>query len=248
MSTHTPRTQLVRALVLGVVMAVFAVVVPSTGAATAAPDTDKIKPQLAQQLEDKGSADFWIRFEQADLRAASQVAGWDARGQAVYDALTDAARSSQKQTRALLDNEDVGYEAFFVTNAIRVENGDAELATRLSAQPAVVSLHPTSEYEVEEPTVSKRVAEVEGLEWGVGEHQRRRRVGAVRHPRRGHGHRQHRHRRPVRPPGAGRPVPRQQRRRHLHPRLQLVQRRRHLRRQPLRHQRSRHPHHGHDGR
>ena len=36
--------------------------------------------------------------------------------------------------------------------------------------------------------------------------------------------------RPVRPPGAGEPVPRQQRRRHVQPRLQLVRRRRHLRR------------------
>ena len=41
---------------------------------------------------------------------------------------------------------------------------------------------------------------------------------------------QHRHRRAVRPPGAGEPVPRQQRRRHLRPRLQLVRRRRHVRR------------------
>ena len=44
----------------------------------------------------------------------------------------------------------------------------------------------------------------------------------VRRPRRGHRRRQHRHRRAVRPPGAGRPVPRQPRRRRLRPQLQLV--------------------------
>ena len=166
MSSRSPQALVVRAVILGVVAALFAVITPHAQAAPA-PDPDKIKPKLAQQLESKGEAGFWVRFAQPDLTSASQVDGWDARGEAVYEALTSAAEADQRDTRALLDRQDVDYQAFFITNAIRVDSGDRELAEKLAADPAVVSLHPTSEYDLEEPAEGKDVKGVDAVEWGV---------------------------------------------------------------------------------
>ena len=66
-----PTTLLIRLVTLVVAAAVLAIVPASAQADPAlgaAADADKIKPQLAQQLEGKGEATFWVRFDQADLR------------------------------------------------------------------------------------------------------------------------------------------------------------------------------------
>ena len=66
---------LVRIVVLAVAASALSIVAMP---AEAAPDTsaaDKVKPQLAQQLERKGEASFWVRFAQADLSSAAQDRG-----------------------------------------------------------------------------------------------------------------------------------------------------------------------------
>ena len=87
MSPRRQRVLSIWALVLAVVAAVLAVATPP-GAAAPAPDADKIKPQLAKQLDTKGEASFWIRFQQPDLSKAAGIADWDERGRYVYDTLT----------------------------------------------------------------------------------------------------------------------------------------------------------------
>ena len=59
-----------------VALAVVGSALVFSGASAAPPEpdaADKIKPELAQQLENKGEATFWVRFDQADLSAASKI-------------------------------------------------------------------------------------------------------------------------------------------------------------------------------
>src|SRR5262245_24233329 len=126
-----PRSLLIRLLTLLVVGSALVFAAPQAGASPAADPADKIKPKLSAQLDAKGEASFWIRFEQADLSAASQVKDWTKRGQAVYDTLKAAADSRQKDTLSLLKSEGASYQSFWATNAIRVEAGDTELATKI---------------------------------------------------------------------------------------------------------------------
>lgn len=130
-------------------------------------DADKIKPQLAHQLEQKDEAAFWVRFEQADLTEASRIGDWNQRGQAVYDTLTAAADASQGEALAVLDEAGASYQAFYATNAIRVEAGDQALVDRLSGLDAVKSLWPTRDYSMEEPVKGKDLKAVNSVEWGV---------------------------------------------------------------------------------
>ncbi|MGH3506511.1 MAG: carboxypeptidase regulatory-like domain-containing protein [Nocardioidaceae bacterium] len=130
--------------------------------------SDKIKPKLAQQLGAKGEAPFWVRFEaRADFSAARTLSDWDARGQAVYDALKATAEESQKDTIAELEDAGVDYQAFYGTNAIRVTAGSEQLALDLAARSEVEALYPTRDYDVEKPTKGENVRQVNAVEWGV---------------------------------------------------------------------------------
>ena len=235
------------ALSLGVLPALAG---PAAPAAGLDPDGgEKIRPKLERRLDANGAADFWVRFdERPDLSRAEALDDWSARGAAVVKALRDTAGASQADVRAQLDADGVEYQSFWATNAIYVPDGSAELAAELASEPSVAGLYPTRTYEVPELTPDQREQAAETVEWGIHNIKADQVWQQYGDTGAGHRRRQHRHRRAVRPPGIGRPVPRQQRRRDLHPRLQLVRRLGHLRRCAVRRARSRHPHDGHDGR
>ncbi|MGH3347909.1 MAG: S8 family serine peptidase, partial [Nocardioides sp.] len=164
----SPRRLLVQLLAL--VMAAAALVVTGAAAPAAAEPltaADKVKPKLARQLDSKGEATFWIRFEQADLSAASKIDGWEARGQAVHDTLTKAAEERQQEVRSLLDDRGASYQSFWATNAIRVDGGSEKLAMDIAAIPAVTALYPQFEYRLEEPEKGKDIRQPQAVEWGI---------------------------------------------------------------------------------
>ena len=163
-----PRRLLVQLLALVMAAAVLAVTgAAAPAAAEPASAADKIRPKLARQLEAKGEAPFWIRFEQADLTAASKIDDWEKRGQAVYDTLTKAAEERQKEVRSFLDDSGTSYESFWATNAIRVDAGSQELAADIAAMPEVTALYPQFDYRLEEPKKGKDVRQPNAVEWGI---------------------------------------------------------------------------------
>ena len=158
---------LVRIVVLAVAASALSIIAMPADAAPETSAADKVRPQLAQQLEQKDEASFWVRFAQADLSSAARSGDWAERGKAVYDALQDAADSSQKEAVAVLDDAGATYQAFWATNAIRVDAGDQALVDQLAGLTAVQSLWPTRDYAVEEPTKGKVLKEINALEWGI---------------------------------------------------------------------------------
>ena len=158
---------LVRIVVLAVAASALSIIAMPADAAPETSAADKIRPQLAQQLEHKDEASFWVRFAQADLSSAATSGDWAERGKAVYDALQDAADSSQKEAVEVLDDAGATYQAFWATNAIRVDAGDQALVDQLAGLTAVQSLWPTRDYAVEEPTKGKVLKEVDAVEWGI---------------------------------------------------------------------------------
>ena len=163
------RRALIALLSLLLVLSGLAVATAASAAAAAAdPQLDKIKPKLATQLADKGTATFWIRFaDRPDLSGAAAIEDRTARGQYVYDRLTKAADEAQDGVRSLLDGRGVDYQSFWATNAIRVEAGSQQLARDLTARPEVQALYPTFDYRLEEPRKAKATRVPHALEWGV---------------------------------------------------------------------------------
>ena len=151
-------------------------VTPSTGPAggglQAVDDvTDKIDADLQETLDSDSRADFLIRFsDRPDMSTFADVTGWDARGQAVYDALTDTARVSQAGAVATLDQRGAVYQSYWITNAIRVSGGTEELALALAADRRVEGLYPTQTYAEPEP-VPVELSDVgpAAVEWGIAD-------------------------------------------------------------------------------
>lgn len=140
--------------------------------AGAAPDGgDKIRDQVQQQLQDKGRADFWVRFaDRPDLSPFADIDDWGARGEAVWQALRQASSTSQAQARALLDREGVSYQAFTITNALRVSGGDLALVQSLASSPAVEGIYPPVELTAPVlDTGDTPAPAVDGVEWGISD-------------------------------------------------------------------------------
>ena len=151
-------------LSLGALSALAGPAAPAAGA----DDGEKIQPKLERRLDAKGSADFWVRFEQrADLTKAAAIEDWTARGAAVVEALRDAATAGQADVRAQLDAGGVDYESFWATNAIYVPDGSAELAEDLAAERSVEGLYPSQTYDVPVLSPEEQGHAAASIEWGI---------------------------------------------------------------------------------
>ncbi len=130
----------------------------------------KIDQEVSAQIEEKGATDFWVRFEaRPDMGSFKSIKDLDERRIALYEALTSAAESSQKQMRADLDDKDVDYQAFWATNSIRVSGGDESLVTSLAAQSGVEGIYPTFEVEAPDPEEGQPEMAPSVVEWGIAD-------------------------------------------------------------------------------
>ncbi|MGH9119387.1 MAG: hypothetical protein ACRD0A_16400 [Acidimicrobiales bacterium] len=108
---------------------------------------------------------FWVRVNgRPSLSAANGIADWAARGQFVYDTLTEFAERSQADVRASLDALGVEYRAYFITNAILV-TGDATVLDAMAAHPQVAAITAPRTYEIPQPIEPDH--EIDGTEWGL---------------------------------------------------------------------------------
>lgn len=129
---------------------------------------DKIRPDLAKQLQAKSEGDFWIRFTaRADLSKASAVKDWAKRGTAVADALRKTAAESQGRVRAELDGSGAKYQTFWATNAIKVSSGSLAMAQKFANHAEVEGLYAPVAYKVPETVKGTDEKTVNALEWGV---------------------------------------------------------------------------------
>ncbi|SCF15242.1 Serine protease, subtilisin family [Micromonospora viridifaciens] len=154
-------------------LATTALVAGSTGAQAgtgtgAGSPSDKIRPDLAKQLQGKSEGDFWIHFkDKADLSKASQIKDWAERGTAVAEALQKTAAESQAKIRAELKSSGVKYETFWATNAIKVTGGSSTMVQNFAAHAEVDGLYAPIEYKVPEVTEGTNEKSVNALEWGI---------------------------------------------------------------------------------
>ena len=139
-------------------------------------------------------------------------------------------------------------KSYWLTNSLLV-TGDAKLARRLAkVLSGVTSVHAQKVYPLVKPVAPQVVVQVAAIHpSGASRRSAPTRSGRTGSPGRGSSS-HHRHRRRIHPRGARRALPRQQPRRDLRPRLQLVGPVRLLPRRALRQRRPRHAHDGHDRR
>jgi len=172
---HRRRWRPLRAVLSGLAAITLAAGTMAATASTAssspqgpAASDDKIRPKLLDQLESKDSVDFWIYFEaKADLSKAGSISDWDERGTAVARELRQTAESSQAAVQRNLDRAGIKYQSFWVTNAIKVSDGDLQLAEQVVSRSEVDSLWASFKVEVPETTKGENVHQINAVEWGI---------------------------------------------------------------------------------
>ncbi|MCK0111445.1 cell wall-binding repeat-containing protein [Ornithinimicrobium sp. F0845] len=138
-------------------------------APTPPPDETVVSADVLADLEERGRADYWVRFaERPDLSPMQQISDWDQRGQAVYDALASTAEESQAQLRADLDAAGTRYTSYVITNAVLVHAGDEASLHSAAALPGVEGIYPTRDYEPPDHRPGELTAVGPlAVEWGV---------------------------------------------------------------------------------
>ncbi|MCX5389756.1 S8 family serine peptidase [Streptomyces sp. NBC_00094] len=142
---------------------------PSTAPA-ASPQAPRaaVDPGVTAAVQAGGEATFFVVLaDRADLSPARAQRGHEKKARTTFDALRTEATRSQASLTAFLDRAKVGYEAYWIANAVKV-TGDKALVAKLAARPDVASLRQERHYAldtVEQASVSTEEAVTP--EWGV---------------------------------------------------------------------------------
>ncbi|MGY4904376.1 S8 family serine peptidase [Streptomyces sp. 900116325] len=141
-------------------------------AADPSPVTAKVDSAVLDTVEDgKESTFFVVLRPQADLSAAEGKRTHADKARSAFSALRKKAESSQAPLQAFLDKERVGYQSFWIANALKV-TGDEKLVTALAERSDVKSIRKERTYhldETEQNSVTDAAADADPVaaEWGV---------------------------------------------------------------------------------
>lgn len=180
MNRHTQPNTWLRVTSLAVIAAVIFGLLGFAGApggvkAIPVAYADKIDQGVMQALAsspDGKAAVFALLSEQADLSAANAIEDWNARGWAVYDALTSTAERTQPAVMATLRNFETSGQAseiksFWIVNLISLHADEATILA-LAAMPQVERILPHAKLEKPQPIDEKAaLADPDVVEWNI---------------------------------------------------------------------------------
>jgi hypothetical protein len=122
----------------------------------------KLENDLLATINEKGSADFIVRFtEQADLSPAFSM-DWNDRGEFVYNTLRETAAKSQSHAKAILEAAGLKYQTFIAGNDLYVWSGNLTDVADLAALPEVYFIRAARTYTID-PIVE--VKPFENISW-----------------------------------------------------------------------------------
>ncbi len=125
-------------------------------------------PYILTVMEAEGEAEFFVVLKvQADLTAAEALLTKEAKGEYVFEALTEVAAKTQGPILGALAAQGADYEPFWIQNMIRVR-GDKALLMRMAARPDVSHIFYEYEPILDEGAASATAAErLEAIEWNI---------------------------------------------------------------------------------
>ncbi len=135
----------------------------------AQPADAKVERGLIKALQNGTVDRFVVEFTtQPNLAAAARIKDRTRRGQSVYDTLRKTAATSQVAARAVVAKTPGAHaDSYWLTNVLLV-HGDAVLAAKLAALPAVRTVRREKVYPLVEPLDPRVVAAAAAApEWGV---------------------------------------------------------------------------------
>ena len=130
-----------------------------------------IDSRVLDQLRSQGRADIFVKVSgSVSLDAAESLGSKTARGQYVFDTLNANAALSQQGLRRYLDQQAVGYQAFWINNSIFIRNASRDLVNALAARSDVDFIRANNRgahIDVVGPMRSVDAGGVNAIEWNV---------------------------------------------------------------------------------
>jgi serine protease AprX len=136
----------------------------------------KIDPAALRAAASGESEYLLVLGEQADLSHAAHIESKEARGQAVFEALTKTAHRSQAPVIAEIQQLGLSYTAFWIVNMIQVRGGPEVLeqlaqldqVERIHANPSVPLRNSTPEAQISAAAAAYRtLAAPDAVEWNI---------------------------------------------------------------------------------
>lgn len=139
---------------------------PVTGSATA-----KVDSAVLDTVGNGEESTFFVTLKaRADLTAAREKRTHEDKATSAFSSLRKEAARSQASIRSYLDKAKVGYEPFWIANAVKV-TGDEQLVAELAARGDVASIRQERTYkldEVEQTAVAGATpSSAADPEWGI---------------------------------------------------------------------------------
>ncbi|MEU4267409.1 S8 family serine peptidase [Streptomyces sp. NPDC026092] len=141
------------------------------GKTTASPGSTavaQVDPGVTATVDSGRDATFFVVLaDRADLSGARKQRGHEKKAAAAFASLRAGAARSQSSLTRYLDRAKVGYEAYWIANAVKVTGGK-DLVEKLAARPDVASIRQERHYALD--TVAQGAVTAEAAvtaEWGV---------------------------------------------------------------------------------
>lgn len=128
----------------------------------------KVSPAVFTSLKDHSTTGFIVVMkQQADLSAAKNIHGKEAKGNFVYETLSTLAKNSQQEIISELKNDHVVYQSFWIVNAIAV-SGNETLVQQLALRPDVKQILNNSAMGLNKPVSMQTINERDlTIPWGI---------------------------------------------------------------------------------
>ena len=165
-------------LVVVLLVSLLPLAIPPQPGAAQAPAS--LEPELVSQLQAEGSANYFVQMEsEADLSPAEGM-DWDARGEFVWNALNEVARTTQAPVLDYCQKNGLDCTSMIVTNSVFVRTGNMTTAQALAALPGVAYLHLERIFPLPDPVaggagingfLSQGAAPEATIDWGITDTQ-----------------------------------------------------------------------------
>ena len=157
-------------LALAALLVVAPVAIAAPTPAPSRPGPAPFDPYILEMIKQDGQADFFVVLKiQADLSATQNLPTKEAKGQYVFDALTEVAAKTQGPILAALKAEGATFKPMWIRNMIKV-HGDKALLLEMAARPDVAEIiyeYPATPDVVGKGTVDRSANAPEAPEWGI---------------------------------------------------------------------------------
>jgi len=129
-------------------------------------DVAKLDPKLLIKSEHTLQKVGVILSEKADISAAANITGKDAKANFVYRTLIAKADQSQESLKNWLNAKKIPYRSFYIVNMIAAEM-DRSMMIEIASFPEVASIIEDSKYTIIEPVTERPQPQSRSIEWNI---------------------------------------------------------------------------------